>query len=138
MAPVRRISGSLKRRTDDLAARAGRPGLWTCDETEGARRMANEVNYPWGRHGPTPDEVWQGRVPLTAGQRAAFAVSLEEQRTRARRELKYSPTDLLAPLAQRAVDRVAIRRALVEHGLLTFTRRQFTPPIQTSKMTNIR
>jgi transposase InsO family protein len=130
-------NGSLRRRTEELAARAGRPGLWTCDDAEGARRMANEVNYPWGVGGPTPDEVWQTRVPLSPEQRAAFAASLEPQRGRARHELAYPETGPLAPLATRAVDRVAIRRALVEHGLLTFTRRRFTPPIQSAKVSNI-
>jgi transposase InsO family protein len=130
-------NGSLKRRTEDLAVLAGRPGVWTCDDAEGALRMANEVNYPWGRNGPTPDEVWQGRVPLTAEERAAFGVSLEAQRIRARQEHENSGTDLQTPLGERAVDRDAIRRTLVEHGLLTFTRRQFTPPIQTAKVTKI-
>jgi transposase InsO family protein len=130
-------NGSLERRTEELAARAGRPALWTCDDAEGARRMANEVNYPWGAHGPTPAELWRARTPLSAERRTAFAAALEEQRRRARGELECPQTGPLPPLDQRAVDRVAIRRALVEHGLLTFTRRQFTPPIQSEKVSNI-
>jgi hypothetical protein len=42
--------GSLKNRTRHQAALAGHPGLWTSDDTEAARRHANEFHYPNGHH----------------------------------------------------------------------------------------
>jgi len=74
--------------TGVASARHGRPGEWTCDDVEGARREANETAKLWGIHGPTPEEVWKNRVPITAGERAAFTRTVERLRweVRARRE----------------------------------------------------
>ncbi len=64
------------------AALHGRPGNWTpraeprgetCDDCEAARAQANETARPWGANGPTPDEVWKNRKPITREEHEAFA-----------------------------------------------------------------
>jgi hypothetical protein len=113
--------GSMKTRTHHQAAAAGRPGEWTCDDAEAARQQANETARPWGARGPTPEEVWQGRQPLPAEERAAFAEAVGRREAEARREQGYAPQGLLDRTAQAAVRRVALRRALVDSGLLSIT-----------------
>jgi transposase InsO family protein len=68
--------GSLTTRTENQAARRGYPGQWTWDDTEAARREANALAHPWGEHGPTPDEVWAQRRPITAEERTAFLATV--------------------------------------------------------------
>src|SRR5262249_5290781 len=43
------------------ALRRGRPGEWTWEDVEGARREANAQGRPQGRRGPTPEEAWAVR-----------------------------------------------------------------------------
>jgi hypothetical protein len=130
-------NGALKTRTEEQAARAGRPGLWTADDAETARRIANEQNYPWGAKGPTPDVLWKTRTPITNQLRAAFRHSVHQQRIDVRTEQRYPLDTVLDHDTQAELDRIAIPRALVEHGLLTFTRRSIPTPITTQKTPNI-
>lgn len=123
-------NGALKLRTNEQAARAGRIGIWTAEDCEAARRMANEVNYPWGPLKPTPLAAFAARQPISAEFRAAFRRSVEHERAQERIDRKYPLDAELDHADQAAIDRVAIRRALVEHGFLTFTRRSITPQIQ--------
>jgi transposase InsO family protein len=113
--------GSMKARTHHEAARAGRPGEWTCDDAEAARLQANQTARPWGPRGPTPDEAWQGRRPISAQERAAFWDTVRRRESEARQEQGCPPGAELDPVTQAAVGRVALRRALVAHGLLAFT-----------------
>jgi transposase InsO family protein len=113
--------GSMKARTHQRAALAGRPGEWTCDDAEAARLEANQTARPWGSSGPTPDEAWQGRPPIGAEERAAFAATARRLEREARQEQGCPADSPLDPVVQAAVGRVALRRALVAHGLLTFT-----------------
>ncbi len=46
-------------------ARNNRPGEWACDDVEAARLRANELSRLHGLRGPTPDEVWNNRDPIT-------------------------------------------------------------------------
>jgi transposase InsO family protein len=86
--------GALKDRTSALAARPTRvldalgrafegSLLWTSDDLEAARRQANEWHRPWGHRGPTRSGVWAARSPITADERAAFAVTLARCHQRA-------------------------------------------------------
>lgn len=130
-------NGAHKVRTHEFAALAGRPGRWTADDAEAARRKGNEENYPWGCNGSTPDEVWRARPVTSEEDDAAFGRTVRQEQVRARNEEDY-PLDVdLGRAAQAAIDRVAIRRALVEHGLLTFTRRSITPQLPTRKTPRI-
>jgi transposase InsO family protein len=115
--------GSLKARTEAHAARRGRSSCWTWDDVAAARLEANATARPRGPSGPTPDEDWAGRAVISIGDRESFGDLVEAQRCTARCELGLLPTGLLQVMTERAVDRIAIRRALVERGLLLFLRR---------------
>mgnify|MGYP001144907076 CR=1 FL=1 len=67
--------GSMRTRTHHQAARHGHAGEWTCNDVEAARLEANETARPWGHHGPTPDEVWQGRALIGIEERMAFGMT---------------------------------------------------------------
>jgi transposase InsO family protein len=129
--------GALKTRTQHLAALADRPGLWTADDIEAARRMANELNYPNGPNSATPEQLWTARPPMTNQDRAAFGRTVQRQRTIAREEQHYPLDTDLDFQVQASLDRTAIRRALVELGFLTFTRRLITPPLQSQQSMEI-
>jgi hypothetical protein len=122
-------NGAMKVRSDHEAARHGRPGYWSCDDLEAAKCFANRIYRPWGEYGPTRQEVWDRRLPISAAERAAFGRTLDGHRRAVRLEQMIPLQDTLGRAAQAKVDRVAIRRALVEHGILTFTRRSITPPL---------
>jgi transposase InsO family protein len=76
--------GALKDRTEAHAARHGRPGRWTWDDVAAARREANATVRPHGPAGPTPDEAWAARPPLTTDLRRSFRRSVEAHRDDAR------------------------------------------------------
>jgi transposase InsO family protein len=113
--------GSMKARTHHQAARQGHPGDWTCDDAEAARLEANQTARPWGVTGPPPEGLWEGRRRITPEERAAFAETVQRLEREAREEQAYPPEAALDRTAQAAVNRAALRRALVEHGLLRFT-----------------
>jgi transposase InsO family protein len=115
--------GSMKARTHQEAARHGRPGEWTCDDVEAARLQANQTARPWGVQGPTPSERWQARVAIEPAERAAFGATLRQREREARVEQGYTTDGVLPRPAEAAALRVALRRALVDHGLLRFTSR---------------
>ena len=110
--------GSLKTRSEDHAARHGRPGAWTCDDVAAAPLEANARARPRGPNGPTPDQAWALRSPLDPTERACFQRSVEIYRCDARREHNLTDDQPFDVMTERSIDRVAIRRALVEHGLL--------------------
>jgi transposase InsO family protein len=129
--------GSLKTRTEDHAKRHGRPAWWTCDDVEAARLEANATARPRGPFGPTPDELWDARVLLTADERSLFRASVARQRITARIDLALPIEGQLHALDDRAVDRHAIRRALVEHDFLLFSRRRIPLPFNPPKTAEI-
>jgi transposase InsO family protein len=129
--------GSLKTRTEDQAKRHGRPACWTCDDVEAARLEANATARPKGPEGPTPDQLWDARVLLNAEERTLFADALTQQRITARIDLALPIEGELATLDVREVDRQAIRRALVEHDYLLFSRRRIPLPFTQPKTAEI-
>jgi transposase InsO family protein len=130
-------NGALQVRTLHLAAHAGRPAFWTSHDTEAARHQANELNYPQGPNGPTPAQIWAARQPFPLDKRTAFRHTLNEHQAQVRQQLGHLTDTALSQQTQDSIDRTAIRRALVEHGLLSFTRRSFTPTLKSLKMANI-
>jgi len=123
-------NGALKTRSHEEAARQGRAGHWTADDTEAARRMANEHNYPDGPVRPTRHENFHSAPRTTLEVRAAFGRTVEQEQNQERLK-QGEPLDTdLGHAAQAQIDRVAIGCALVEHGFLTFTRRSITPSIK--------
>ena len=129
--------GSIKTRAHHEAARQDRPGQWTCDDIEAARCQANETARPWGWTGPTPQEAFEKRVPITEVERRMFLASYEAYARSERQERGYDPHAELDHYQRAAVDRVAIVRALVEHGYLQFRRRRITPPFVRKKTIRI-
>ena len=129
--------GSLKTRTERHAARAGHPGEWTSDDVAAAQAEANALSRPHGLNESTPEEMWQARRLLTAVERILFGKTVSRQRDEesAREGLatEGSPNSTRA----RREERAAISRALVEHGLLLFSRRRIPLPIRKRKTANI-
>jgi transposase InsO family protein len=131
--------GSLKTRAHHEAARHGHPSEWNCDDVEAARLQANELARPWGHNADTPDIAWIERQPIAPDDRAAFATKvstfeLEERQEKQRYLLEGIP---LGPRDIASARRVAISRALVAHGLLSFRRKRFTLPIKRSIWSNV-
>jgi transposase InsO family protein len=129
--------GSLKTRTDMHAARHGRPGQWTWDGVAAARHEANATARPHGETGPTPDQLWEQRHPITADERTLFHHTVEHQRQDERSQPGWTMIGPLSEPDQRRLDRQALRRALVQHAYLLFSRRQIPLPFNNKKVTNI-
>ena len=132
--------GGLQAAIHIEAARWDRPGEWTCDDVEKARLVANAEHHPWGLAQPTPDQAWASRSPLTEELRQALAASVQQLIPQARLELKLDPNipwDQLDRWKQGAVLREAVRRALVEHGILRIRRKRFTQPLPVKKVADI-
>jgi len=126
--------GSLKVRAHHESARHDRPGEWTCDDVEAARLMANETSRPGGFHSPTPNERWRIRLLLSAKERNGFQTTLDGLRNEARMELGILPGIDIGPAMKATVDRRAITRALVAHGILKLRRRRITLPISINNL----
>jgi transposase InsO family protein len=127
--------GSLKTRTERHAARCGHPGEWTSDDVAAAQAEANALARPHGSSGPAPEEVWQERRRLITAERVLFAETVA--RLRAEEALEGLATEGISPAERARRERVAIRRALVEHGLLLFSRRRIPLPIRRRKAASI-
>jgi len=125
--------GSLKTRTERQSLHAGRPGHWISDDTEAARLEANTTARPRRLKGQTPEQVWEARSPLTNEERTRFAATVETLRREERTERGLPPDETLKRCQHAAVDRIALRRALVAHDLLLFRRRRVPATIKRPK-----
>jgi transposase InsO family protein len=128
--------GSLKTRSERLAANLGHPGLWTSAVVEAARQEANTTARPRRLHGATPDDVWLQRRPLSEVERAQFRATVCRLRDEVRVEKCMPLLGELDRTEQASVDRIAIRRALVAHDLLLFRRKSIPAPIERPKVTS--
>lgn len=126
-------NGALKTRTHEEAARHGGAGQWTADDVEGARAMANQLNYPYGPLGPTRAECFRGSPRIAMEAREAFGRAVQREQIQERLKRGYPLDANLGHPAQAQIDRVAIGCALVEHGILSFTRRSITPSLNALK-----
>jgi transposase InsO family protein len=123
--------GSLKTRTERHAGKDGHPGYWTCDDVAAAQIEANATARPQGETGPTPDELWQTRRPITPEERRLFQETVHRRRDELGHQGEMSSKE------ERRMQREAIRRALVEHGILLFSRRRIPLPIRSQQTANI-
>jgi len=130
--------GSLKTRTEQEATRHDRPTQWTWDDTEAARLQANAEARPHGQSGPTPDEAWNTRRPISAVERMLFRAGVAKHRAEFQAEGGWSEHERLESHEARAIDRRAIPSALVEHGFLFHRRRRIPLPFPKRKAANIR
>jgi len=115
---VERANGQLAGYQEAVAQFYHRPAGPTCDDAEHARLWANELSHPRGWQGPTAGQLWEERTPLTPQERAAFLTSVEVGRLVAKAHWNFAPDAALTHYQAAAVDRRAIRDALVEHDLL--------------------
>ena len=129
--------GSLTSRTEQHAARHGRPGHWTWDDTQAARLEANATSRPRGPLGPSPDQLWADRQPLTVAERNRFSITVARRLQEIESAQDRAATQPTTDSQQRAMDREAIRLALVEHGYLYYSRRSIPLPITTKKTASI-
>jgi transposase InsO family protein len=129
--------GSLQTRAQHAAVRHGRPGEWTCDDVEAAVRQANETARPWGRNGPTPDEAWRHRLPLPNEEREQFLATYRRRYARECIERGVPWGVHLQHREKASIDRVAISRALIDHGFLFIRRRRIAPPISRARADRI-
>jgi transposase InsO family protein len=126
--------GSLKKRTEEHAREQGHSGRWELADLEAGQAAAN-ASHPRRLNGRSPTSVWQSRTPLSPVERVVFELTVDRQRFRARDELGIDQEESLDHWRNSAVDRLAIERALVEHGHLLFTRRRLPLRIKTRKVT---
>lgn len=122
--------GSLKARTHHRAALDGRPGLWTAEDVEAARRMADEEHYPRRLRGLTAAEAWQARTPPTADERRRFRDVVTRHEQEIRNQRGHLLEEDLGRARQASIDRRAVSRALVELGYLSLLRSNITPHIK--------
>ena len=129
--------GSLKVRTLFLAVRETCVGTWGSDHLETARRQANFFTRPDGHLGPTPDDLWSDRTAITEVERTEFRAAVLRQRDTIAHE--HSPAETITnATTSHVIHRQAVRRALVELGLLSITRRSITLPLRLLKLAKIR
>jgi transposase InsO family protein len=129
--------GSLKVRTLFLAARETRVGTWSSDDLETARRQANALTRPDGHLGPVPDDLWSERRPITEAERTEFRVAVLRHRDTIQGQHSSAETTTNTTTIH-SIHRQAVRRALVELGLLSITRRSITLPLRLLKLAKIR
>ena len=125
--------GSMKTRTERHAARASHPAYWTFDDVEHAKAEANATARPQGPTGPTANQLWEERRPITPEQRSVFQTTVHRHRQEVNAEEGIAQDALLQPQEERRLNRPAIRRALGEHDYLLFSRRRLPLPITKQK-----
>ena len=126
--------GAAKRATEvSVSGRTISQGRKSAGRSEAAaRHQANERNYPQGPAGPTPADRWNARLPIQDSQREQFQDTIQQH-----------PAQIIANWQrhfdeknrnhQKQVFRQATRRALLDLGLLTITRRSIPLPLKRKK-----
>ena len=122
---------SMKKRSRFIAELNGRADAWLVWDLELARLQANHTARPWGVHGPVPNYRWLARRPVEPDERVRFRAACARNRQAVIAELELLPEQLEKEFMARSVQRAAVSRALVEHGLLIVQRRVIRPPIHT-------
>jgi hypothetical protein len=128
--------GSMKSRTEEHATREGRPTQWSWTDTDVARLQANATARSHGARGPTPDQVWSGRRPLSDEQRDRLQARVASYRRELWQQDGWSIEEPPPVLEARAMDRIAIPSALLEDGYLLHSRRRIHLPFCQQKAAN--
>ena len=115
---VERANGQLAGYQQALAEFRGRRAGPTCEDAAAARHLANDLARPQGYCGPTAGQLWAGRKPISAIERSAFLATIAVHRLALCAEWHFDADAELTHDQASAIDRRAIRDALVAHGLL--------------------
>ena len=129
--------GVLKNHTRHQAALAGHPGIWTCDDTEAARRQTNEFHYPNAHNQPTTLEVWQSRSPIHQTEQDCFLLTVQRICSQMEEAMDPISRESLTAADQAAIHRRVVRQALVELGILSTNWRSVTLPVKPKKLARI-
>ena len=129
--------GAMKKRTEYEAERQGHGQCWTEDDLEQARQNANATARPRGPQGATPVEAWQQRRPITPAERQSLAQTVGRLQGQLCQEWSWPDAAILDRRQEAALQREVLRRALVEHDYLWFTRRRIPIPIRRSRTAKI-
>jgi transposase InsO family protein len=118
-------NGSLKTRSEARAERDGHPGAWTRSDVAAAQTQTNQTVPPKGpRAHEAPVDRWARRPRLQPAERVLFQEAVARLRGEALQEEPRLGKEPPNEMSQRALDRKAISRALVERGYLLFKRRR--------------
>jgi Integrase core domain len=123
--------GQMQIRTQHFAALAGRPGEWNEADLAAARRQANDIVRREHHKNPTASELWHARQPITPQERDQLQRTFADHREQIIADLTDFDSDNRHHIHQ--VLRQALRRALLDLGLLTITRRSIPLPIKLNK-----
>lgn len=116
---VERANGLLAGYQEAVAEFRGRLAGPLFEDAETARRWANDLSRPRGWKGPTAGELWSERQAVSAVQRSAFRATVQEHRADVLAQWHFPAGEPLDHDPAAAVDRRAIRDALLAHDLLT-------------------
>lgn len=108
----------LKGYTAAAAQAQGHGAAWRPEDLATAVASANRFTRRPNASG-TADELWSAREPIDDDLRRVFQQTLATERLQARAARGLAPDAALNHYQAAAVDRDAIRDALVKHGLLT-------------------
>lgn len=108
----------LKGYTESAAAAQGRPAGVLSEDLHTGRTNANRFTRRFGDDGPTAEEAWQARQPISVELRVAFRLTVQARRPVARAARGLSEDAVLNHYQRAAIDRHAIREALEVHDLL--------------------
>jgi hypothetical protein len=127
----------MKLRTNHQACLRGCRGDWSVADMEKAQRIANEFTTSPVDRTRSPQEVWESREPVSDETRRAFLDRVKDEQVRARVELGLLGSRELTARQRAEVERTAIRRALVAHGILQYRRRRVSLPFHSRKAARI-
>jgi len=125
---VERANGQLADYQEAVAEFRGRRAGPTREDAETARHLANDLARPHGWLGPTAGQLWAAREPIAAAARPAFLATVAAHRGEVRAEWQFAVDAELTHDEAAAVDRHAVRDALLEHGLLRIHPRRRRKP----------
>ena len=114
----------MKLRTENQAWLGGRPGSWLAEDLLVAQRLTNSLPKRPGKGAISRGEVFHAREPITEDMRLAFTVTVGEEEARERAERGIARARVLSRVKQAEIDRKAMRRALVAHGILNVRKRR--------------
>ena len=106
--------------------RMGVPAAEAADLLEAARTLRNSTGRPWGAGGPTPDERWLERAPMSASARFLLQLEVDLCAAEQRKLRGLAPSAALSHEEEAEIGRYVIRRALVAHGFLVIRRRRIS------------